>query len=494
MLIVGLVVALAVVGSGPPGPDEIVVRIPSGEYPLGSQIKTPKHGVVEFLVGLIPGFVVFGQAPTDNEVHIAGSVGTGIRVSRQPPNGEVEWQDANDPWNDHWVDFAIGADNRVHVRINDPGPPNARYRYTLHVSEGIALVGTSPWGVSWAEQKLHKRPTATKGTATLDAYATKLRKTFGEGSGVYWDFARAQAKVEARWLNDKASDTEADKAVSDHRASLDAGSPAEGLYLLSVIQGQALTPQLIDAARKELGLSIARSYAEAQRLDKGRAGLGPFPWQLALFGLVADEGPTEFEEAISIYKWATSDLSGPSIRIIHQKSWTSGTVTYTETELEYTWYAIELQHLQAEVVRTWKGLSAANGAMPAAQRLFQALTQASKVPGAEHFALAYRVDMRECKTAPKTTPDGFPRDHLWFWGKLLEKHPQLFSKENRGRIMRGRSPRVDETWVKWVPGHAKFMGQRLDHHHLGRGPIATPVPAGARKKYRDLLETDEVED
>ena len=35
---------------------------------------------------------------------------------------------------------------------------------------------------------------------------------------------------------------------------------------------------------------------------------------------------------------------------------------------------------------------------------------------------------------------------------------------------------VDSKWIEHFPEHRKFLGNRLDHHHIDHGPIATGLP------------------
>ena len=55
-------------------------------------------------------------------------------------------------------------------------------------------------------------------------------------------------------------------------------------------------------------------------------------------------------------------------------------------------------------------------------------------------------------------------------------NPEFFDAQNMGRISNGISPRVNQQWIKHFPNHSSFMGVRLDHHHILRGPYATQLP------------------
>jgi HNH/Endo VII superfamily nuclease toxin with a HHH motif len=59
----------------------------------------------------------------------------------------------------------------------------------------------------------------------------------------------------------------------------------------------------------------------------------------------------------------------------------------------------------------------------------------------------------------------------------MEKtNPEYFDAANAAKIRAGRSPLVNDTWVKTFPEHQGFLGDKLVHHHIDQGPIATPIP------------------
>jgi hypothetical protein len=88
----------------------------------------------------------------------------------------------------------------------------------------------------------------------------------------------------------------------------------------------------------------------------------------------------------------------------------------------------------------------------------------------------YFVDMWEAPRGSSRNAVDIPRNYVWFWRQLLKHSPELFSPDNKTLISREEAPKVDETWVKYIPLHALFMDAKLIHHHAEHGPLAYPIP------------------
>jgi HNH/Endo VII superfamily nuclease toxin with a HHH motif len=71
---------------------------------------------------------------------------------------------------------------------------------------------------------------------------------------------------------------------------------------------------------------------------------------------------------------------------------------------------------------------------------------------------------------------GFPRNGPWFWRQMLKNNPEMFSDANKAAIRAGKSPVVDDTWINYNPTHQSFTGDKLIHHHIDQGPIASGLP------------------
>jgi hypothetical protein len=80
---------------------------------------------------------------------------------------------------------------------------------------------------------------------------------------------------------------------------------------------------------------------------------------------------------------------------------------------------------------------------------------------------------------------GYLRDHRRFWQAWKERYEHLgaLSKENIELIEKGKAPIVDEVWIQRYPQHAAYKGQILEHHHIGQGATAVPVPKHLHDAY-----------
>jgi hypothetical protein len=95
---------------------------------------------------------------------------------------------------------------------------------------------------------------------------------------------------------------------------------------------------------------------------------------------------------------------------------------------------------------------------------------------AEQHISRHVIDMNNAPAKSDLTALGFKRNGPWFWRQLRQKTPELFSDGNKRAIAKGRSPVVDETWVKYNPQHASQMGEKLVHHHIDQGRFASGLP------------------
>ncbi|TKK02286.1 filamentous hemagglutinin [Pseudomonas fluorescens] len=53
---------------------------------------------------------------------------------------------------------------------------------------------------------------------------------------------------------------------------------------------------------------------------------------------------------------------------------------------------------------------------------------------------------------------------------------QILSTENRAAIAKGRTPKVDDAWVKVFPEDAGLKGERIPMHHVQGSPLTVPLP------------------
>lgn len=64
------------------------------------------------------------------------------------------------------------------------------------------------------------------------------------------------------------------------------------------------------------------------------------------------------------------------------------------------------------------------------------------------------------------------RDH---WDSL--GYSEILSSANRTAIAKGRTPKVDDDWVRVFPEDAGLRGERIPMHHIGGLPVTIPLPA-----------------
>ena len=100
-----------------------------------------------------------------------------------------------------------------------------------------------------------------------------------------------------------------------------------------------------------------------------------------------------------------------------------------------------------------------------------------------------RIDMSEAPVRGRNAA-GHPRNGPWFWKRMLEQNPEMFDEANRTRIANNQAPKVNDTWIKNNPSHADYQGQKLHHHHIDQGSVATGIPEGAHRKFNKELHSN----
>jgi hypothetical protein len=78
---------------------------------------------------------------------------------------------------------------------------------------------------------------------------------------------------------------------------------------------------------------------------------------------------------------------------------------------------------------------------------------------------------------------GYLRDHEFFWSQYIERYPGRLSPENVARVIDRRAPIVDDAWLEFHPQHAAYRYEILEHHHVGQGTRAVPLPEGLHDAY-----------
>ena len=87
---------------------------------------------------------------------------------------------------------------------------------------------------------------------------------------------------------------------------------------------------------------------------------------------------------------------------------------------------------------------------------------------------------------------GYERDAIKFWKQYSTKYPEVLSKNNLNYIKSGKSPIVDNQWLKYNPNHKSFLGETLEHHHLNNTNIAVGIPKSLHRgqNNKELLHVD----
>ena len=85
------------------------------------------------------------------------------------------------------------------------------------------------------------------------------------------------------------------------------------------------------------------------------------------------------------------------------------------------------------------------------------------------------------KAAPNTTSLGITRNNPADWRVTRDLwdnsgYGDILSDANRAAIARGRTPVVDQSWIRHYPEDAGLVGERISMHHIGGGPITVPLP------------------
>lgn len=95
---------------------------------------------------------------------------------------------------------------------------------------------------------------------------------------------------------------------------------------------------------------------------------------------------------------------------------------------------------------------------------------------AESFISRHMIDMNNAPPSSVKTSLGFNRNGPWFWRELLKKNGEMFSEANKRLIRQGKSPIVDDEWLKFNPQHGEYLGDKLIHHHIDQGRFASGLP------------------
>ena len=81
---------------------------------------------------------------------------------------------------------------------------------------------------------------------------------------------------------------------------------------------------------------------------------------------------------------------------------------------------------------------------------------------------------------------GWERSSSYYFGEMLERHPEFFSKKNTLRIQNKEAPKVDSRFVEFFPQYEQYKNEVLVHHHIGNNGQAVALPQSIHKGYGEI--------
>ena len=100
-------------------------------------------------------------------------------------------------------------------------------------------------------------------------------------------------------------------------------------------------------------------------------------------------------------------------------------------------------------------------------------------------------------SAVSNNPQCWYRDAMYYFHKLLDKHPGAFSNDtangnvnNRWRIEYGFNPIVDRQFVDYFGKYEECMGEMLDHHHIGRDGQCIALPESIHRGVNGIHDAE----
>lgn len=100
---------------------------------------------------------------------------------------------------------------------------------------------------------------------------------------------------------------------------------------------------------------------------------------------------------------------------------------------------------------------------------------------------ALKVDMNfigQEKSA--SNAQGWERSSNYYFEKLMENHPEMFSAKNAMRVQNKQAPVVDQKMIDQNPAWAAYRGETLIHHHIGGDGEAVAVPQSVHKGFGEI--------
>lgn len=94
-----------------------------------------------------------------------------------------------------------------------------------------------------------------------------------------------------------------------------------------------------------------------------------------------------------------------------------------------------------------------------------------------------KIDMNSAPLGSAQNAAGYARNGPWFWRQMLKNNPEMFSPENIVNIKAGKSPVVDNVWIKYNSVDASYLGNKLVHHHIDQNNMAAGIPEKVHYDY-----------
>lgn len=151
-----------------------------------------------------------------------------------------------------------------------------------------------------------------------------------------------------------------------------------------------------------------------------------------------------------------------------------GALTLASAGYNYDWASVNTSRARS----AWTEQDATNERAPAGPDLERLRSSTTLQPQDN----ATNTGDEVVSGASNTTRTGVVRNNPADWRRTRDVWDNaglddILSEANRKAIAAGRSPVVDESWIKHFPGDEALLGERISPHHLGGGPITAPLPA-----------------
>lgn len=163
--------------------------------------------------------------------------------------------------------------------------------------------------------------------------------------------------------------------------------------------------------------------------------------------------------------------------------------TLIDRSIQASDYLNETYGIGSAVVGAIAGMAGAGAGRPAGTVVPGASSSVNK---AYEYWAAARAEQAAAKgslaageplgTVANTTRTGVIRTNASDWRAVRQQWDDLgygeaLSAENRAAIAKGRTPKVDDAWIRSFPEDAGLRGEKITIHHVQGMPLTVPLPA-----------------